>query len=215
MNRGVRRLRLFDGRDDYELFVRCLLRSLDRESIRLYAYCLMPNHFHLVLGPERDGQLARFMRILTGSHSQAWHRMHQAAGGGALYRGRYRACPVQTSVHFLTVCRYVERNALRAGLVTRAEDWPWGSAARYCNNCDPVPRSTWPILQPSEWLTILNTTEPRTEVADIRRCTTRGLPLGDRDWQALAIRDLALKSKLRGRGRPRTGSEKAVGSLFT
>jgi putative transposase len=215
MNRGVRRLRLFDGRDDYELFIRCLLRSLERESIRLYAFCVMPNHFHLVLGPEHDGQLARFMQILTGSHSHAWHRAHQAAGGGALYRGRYHACPVQTDVHFLTVCRYVERNALRAGLVKRAEAWPWGSASRYCNDCNAVPLSTWPILQPSEWLTALNTGEARAEVADIRRCTSRGLPLGDRDWQALAIRDLALQSKVRPRGRPRSSSEKPVGWLFT
>ena len=215
MNRGVRRLRLFDGRDDYELFVRYLIRALEREPIRLYAFCVMPNHFHLVVGPERDGQLAHFMKILTGSHSQAWHRVHDAAGGGALYRGRYHACPVQTDGHFLNVCRYVERNALRAGLVGKAEDWPWGSAAADRKNCDPVHLSTWPILQPADWPSILNGSESLADAAEVRRCTSRGLPLGDRDWQALAVRDLALQSKLRGSWRPRAETEKGTGSLFT
>ena len=98
-------------------------------DMRLLAYCLMPNHFHLLLWPREDGDLSRFMRWLTVTHTQRWHAHHRTAGTGHLYQGRFKSFPVQSDEHFLTVCRYVERNALRANLVERAEDWRWGSLA--------------------------------------------------------------------------------------
>ena len=87
----------------------------------------MPNHFHLVVRPSGDGDLSRFMRWLTMTHTQRWHAHHHSAGSGHLYQGRFKSFPVQSDEHFYTVCRYVERNALRAGLVERAEQWRWGS----------------------------------------------------------------------------------------
>ena len=208
-------MRLFDGQRDYELFIRCLIGALAYEPIPLYAYCVMPNHFHLVVQPDRDRQLADFMRHLAGSHGQLWQRSRGSIGGGAVYQGRYRACPVQTETHFLTVCRYVERNALRAGLVERAEAWPWGSAGMRGNNCDVVPLAAWPILRPSAWTDIVNGSEVPSEATAIRRCTWRGLPLGDATWQARMGSELGLESKQR-RGRPpKARTENGVGPLFT
>src|SRR5208282_2122162 len=91
------------------------------------AYCLMPNHFRLLLWPRGDRGLSQFMQWLTLTHNQRWHAHQHTAGSGHLYQGRFKSFPVQSDDHFLTVCRYVERNALRAGLAERAEDWPWGT----------------------------------------------------------------------------------------
>ncbi|HUG92188.1 MAG TPA: hypothetical protein VML55_15210, partial [Planctomycetaceae bacterium] len=81
----------------------------------------MPNHWHLVVWPAGDGDLSEYMRWLTVTHTQRWHAAHHTSGTGALYQGRFK------SEHFLTVCRYVERNALRANLAGSAEAWRWGS----------------------------------------------------------------------------------------
>ena len=88
-----------------------------RHHMRLLAYCLMPNHFHVLLWPREDGDLSRFMSWLTMTHTQRWHAHHRTAGTGHLYQGRFKSFSVQSAEHFLTVCRYVERNALRANLV--------------------------------------------------------------------------------------------------
>ena len=100
--------------------------------MRLLAWCLMPNHWHLVLWPRADGDLGRFVRRLTQRHTQAWHRRHGTRGQGHLYQGRYKAFLVQDDAHLLTVCRYVERNPLRAGLVAAAARLAARLAARNC-----------------------------------------------------------------------------------
>jgi hypothetical protein len=98
--------------------------------MRLLAYCLMPNHFHLLVWPRADGDLSQFLRWLTVTHTQRWHAHHRTAGTGHLYQGRFKSFPVQSDEHFLTVCRYVERNALRANLVGRAGVGGSGDAIR-------------------------------------------------------------------------------------
>jgi hypothetical protein len=90
----------------------------------------MPNHWHLLLWPRRDGELSEILRWITVTHTQRWHAHHHTAGTGPVYQGRFKSFPVQTDEHFLTVARYVERNALRAKLVTREKDWQWSSLWR-------------------------------------------------------------------------------------
>ncbi len=121
--------------------------------MRLLAYCLMPNHFHLLLWPREDGDLSQFMRWLTVTHTQRWHAHHRTAGTGHLYQGRFKSFPVESDDNFLTVCRYVERNAVRANLVERAEDWRWGSlSARRAKADEERPQlAPWPIARPRDW----------------------------------------------------------------
>src|SRR6185312_10489513 len=128
MNRTWGAIDLFADAGDYEAFERVLAEAAAREpSMRVCAYCLMPNHFHLVLWPARDGQLSQFMQWLSMTHAQRWHAHRRTGGRGHLYQSRFRSFPIQRDEHFLSVCRYVERNPLRANLVDRAEDWRWGS----------------------------------------------------------------------------------------
>ena len=122
LNRRVGRLPLFEQEPDYAAFERILEEAIARSGIRLSAYCLMPNHWHLLLWPRHDDQLSETLRWLTVTHTQRWHAAHRTAGTGPLYQGRFKSFPVETDDHFLTVARYVERNALRARLVRRAEN---------------------------------------------------------------------------------------------
>ena len=130
LNRRVGRMTLFEKDEDYAAFEQVLSEAHPRSPMRLLAYCLMPNHWHLVLWPRHDGELSRYMQWLTTTHMRRWHAHHGTRGTGALYQGRYKSFPVQEDGHFLVVCRYVERNALRAGLVERAEQWAWSSLWR-------------------------------------------------------------------------------------
>src|SRR6266567_1735105 len=128
MNRAAPGIDLFRHDPDYAAFERTLAQAVTREpGIRLCAYCLMPNHFHLVLWPTADAQLSRFMQWLTMTHAQRWHAHRHTGGRGHLYQSRFKSFPIQADRHFLSVCRYVERNPLRAKLVKRAERWRWSS----------------------------------------------------------------------------------------
>jgi putative transposase len=130
LNRGNARADLFESDGDYAAFLAALAETLEAvPGVRLLAYCLMPNHWHLVLWPRADGELGRFMQRLTITHVRRRHQNRGTTGGGHVYQGTYKSFPVQRDEHFLAVCRYVERNPLRAKLVRRAEDWPWSSLA--------------------------------------------------------------------------------------
>ena len=133
LNRANARMTIFEKEADYEAFETVLDEAVARTETRLLAYCLLPNHWHLVVWPEEDGELSRFTGWLTLTHTQRWHAHRRSMGSGHVYQGRFKSFPVQDDDHYYTVCRYVERNALRANLVPRAEDWCWNSLHRW--NC--------------------------------------------------------------------------------
>src|SRR3989344_1043301 len=127
INRANARAQIFRTDKDYRLFESALEEAKDLTDMRILVYCLMPNHWHLVLYPRQDGDLQRFMTWLTMTHTRRWHVAHRTIGSGHLYQGRYKSFLVQTNEYFLQLCRYVERNPLRAKLVTKAEQWRWSS----------------------------------------------------------------------------------------
>ena len=130
LNRANARLPIFDKPEDYEAFERVLVEGVQRYDMRLLAFCLMPNHWHMLVWPREDGDLSRFMGWITLTHTQRWHAHRGSAGTGHVYQGRFKSFPVREDDHFYTVGRYVERNAHRAGLATRAEAWRWNGAWR-------------------------------------------------------------------------------------
>ena len=126
LNRSVGKMRLFGKNADFEASRRPD-RAHQRHPIRLLSLVLLSNHWHFAVWPEADGQLTAFFRWLIHTHAMRWRVAHRTVGHGPLYRGRFKSFPVQSDDHLLTILRYVERNALRAGLVARAEHWRWGS----------------------------------------------------------------------------------------
>jgi len=114
MNRGNCRMDVFRKPGDFAAFVTILEEGRQRVKMRILAYCLMNNHWHFVLWPERDRELTEFMRWLTLTHAQRWKHAHDAVGHGHLYQGRFKSFPIEQDGHLLTVLRYVERNPVRA-----------------------------------------------------------------------------------------------------
>ena len=206
MNRGNARQRLFHTPADYDAFLRVLAEALERFSgIALLAWCLMPNHWHLVLRPARSGDLARFMGWLCVTHVRRHHRAHRTRGGGHLYQGRFKSLPVQDDEHLLILLRYVEANALRARLVGRAQRWRWCSlwrgTGRKDKNALPALAAS-PVPRPGNWLTRVNAEMEAGELKRLRESVRRGRPFGDDEWVVRTAKRLALTFTLRNPGRP-------------
>jgi putative transposase len=220
LNRGVRRTQLFDQHGDYQAFLLLVAEACRRVPVRLLAYCLMPTHFHFIVWPSEDGQLSRFMWWLTTTHSKRWHMWRGTTGTGHVYQGRFKAFPVETKDYFLTVCRYVERNPLRANLVTKAEDWPWSSLAQRCRMRNTVPLEAWPILPPLNWLELVNGLQTQAEVEALRQSIASGRPYGSDSWVGSVASDFGLPERARRPGRPRKTtpgvvSRKQLPALFS
>jgi REP-associated tyrosine transposase len=203
LNRASTRAILFEGPDDYQRFEQVLHEAQARTGMRILAYCLMPNHWHLVLWPGADGTLSRFMTWLTLTHTQRWHAGRGSAGVGHLYQGRYKSFLVQADQHLLTVCRYVERNPRRAGLVRRAEAWRWGSLWRRERGRGLDLLSDWPLARPDDWRQFVNRAETAADLETLRASSQRGRPFGAAPWLDDTVRRFALGSTLRPRGRPK------------
>ncbi len=127
LNRGAGGMKLFRGNEEYAAFLRVLSETMEQIPMRVCGYCLMGTHWHLILWPRKEGELARFMQRLTITHVRRWVEHRHRVGMGSVYQGRYKSFVVQDDPHLSTLARYVDRNPLRANLVERAEQWRWSS----------------------------------------------------------------------------------------
>ncbi len=205
LNRANARTTILEFEEDYEAFERVLEEAVGRSGTRLLAYCVMPNHWHLVVWPREDAELSRFTGWLTLTHTQRWHAHRGTTGSGHVYQGRFKSFPVQDDDHFYTACRYVERNALRANLVRRAEDWRWCSLYRwkYGTAKEKALLTTWPLPRRPGWIEHVNAVQTEAELEALHHCLKRGRPFGDATWRDRMALRLGLESTLRSRGRPR------------
>jgi len=214
LNRGVGRQDLFDDDGDFAAFIRVMADVVAEEPIRVCGYCLMSNHWHLVLWPERDGQLARFMQRLTVTHVRRWVEHRHRVGWGSIYQGRYKSFPVQSDGHLLTVLRYVERNPVRAGIVKRAEMWRWSSLGQLSQaptqDIPNIPVAPWPVPRRRDWTEWVNRPQTAKEEQALQRALTYGRPYGSDRWIAITERQLNLPP-LRSRGRPVGSGKKQKG----
>jgi putative transposase len=205
LNRAVGRAKLFDHAGDYSAFEKVLRESKSQVPMRLLAFCIMPNHWHLVVWPREDNDLSEWMRWLTVTHTQRWHAAHHTSGTGPLYQGRFKSFPVQDDEHYFILCRYVERNALRANLSQTAEEWRWSSLWHSLHESGQGLLDAGPLPRPTGWVNLVNQPQTDSEVESIRRCVIRGRPFGAETWRQAAVQELGLESTQTPRGRPRKG----------
>jgi putative transposase len=202
LNRGNKRAVIFHQPTDYEAFLTIVAEGLARVPLKTLAYCLMPNHFHFVFLPTEDHQIPAYMHWIMNVHVQRYCRYRSTVGEGHVYQGRYKNFLIQDETHLLTVIRYVEANAFRAGLADRAEHWEWSSAQAGDAPDRRQIVSPWPFAKPSNWLEILNTQVPVEELHRLRYSTKRGAPYGTTAWARQAAIDFGLESTLRESNRP-------------
>ena len=201
INRGNARQEVFLKKGDYQAFIELIGRASERVRMRVLAYCVMPNHFHLALWPHSDSDLGRWMQWLLTAHVRRYHQHYKTSGH--IWQGRFKAFPVEQDNHMLTVLRYIERNPLRARLVQRAEEWPWSSlqhreAPQQANIVHP-----WPVPRPVNWVSWVNQPQTDAELEELRHSVNRGTPYGSADWVLRTAIQLGLEASLRPRGRPR------------
>lgn len=205
LNRGMGRTKLFANDGEYEAFEQMLERTQEACPMRICAYSMMPRHWHLLLWPKHKGDLGAFLFRLGVTHSRNWQVCRGRIGTGRVYESRYRSFPVEKGEYFYRVARYVEGNALRAGLVEQAEQWRWSSLWHRVNGkaSDRARLCDWPSPMPRGWKNLVNREDLEDELEAIRHCVVRGRPYGGDAWVARTAEKLGLQSTLRPLGRPR------------
>lgn len=207
LNRSNARAQIFDNDQDYRIFESILAQAVEKFDMRLLAYCVMPNHWHLVVCPKQDGDLSKFMGWLSNTHTRRWHASKKTIGEGHLYQGRYKSFLCQKDNYFLTLVRYVERNAKKANLCQFAQDWPWSSLRRREKGSPEQKNilSSWPINIPSNYLLSVNQDQNTNEENTIENSILKSNPYGNTDWVEKVVKDFGLEQTLRRIGRPKNG----------
>ncbi len=203
LNRGNGRMTIFRKVKDYETFEKVLDEGLQKYPVDLISYQLMPNHWHIVVSPREDGAMSKLMYWVSMTHTARHHAHYRSVGQGHLYQGRFKSFPIQNDAHFLVVCRYVERNALAAGLVNAAEDWRFGSLYNWRGGNCGVTLAPWPIPRLPNWVDRVNKPLSEKEESQLKRAIQRSQPFGDEHWVKSTAKKYDLESTLRNRGRPR------------
>ena len=180
INRANERATVFHDRLEYRAFLALVEEAQQRCEVPLLAACLMPNHFHLVVVAPGREPLSRWLQWLLSTHSHRYNVFHERVGH--VWQGRYKSFPIQRDEHLLTVMRYVERNAHRAGLVPRAEAWPWGSLAWRTGRHPGPALAPPPVRLPSAWVDWVNWPQSPRELKSLRASVNRQRPFGSDAW---------------------------------
>jgi len=209
INRGNNRQAVFRKPADYQAFLDSLADLKARKPFKLYGYCLLNNHFHLLLRP-LETPISRIAQSLLVSHTQRYHKHHRS--GGHVWQGRFKSPVIQDDEHLLTVLRYIEANPLRAKLVARAEKYPWGSYAVHGEGkrndlVDPLAPyeslGPYPKVRQRRWAEKVHRPLEEATLVRLRRSSETGLPYGDERWVERLAEKLGLDLTIRPRGRPR------------
>ena len=210
INRGNNRADVFTDDDDRIAFLDALQRTKQRYPFHLLGYCLMTNHFHLLLRPEPRQSVSRILQSITVAHTSRFHQRH--ASVGHVWQGRFKSPVVQDDANLLIVLRYIEANPLRAGIVADLADYPWSSfPAHGLGRADPLLDSVSLLDElgrtPAEcrqrWKRRVTTTMKEKELARVRESVRTGKPLGSAEWVTAKAMSLGLELNPRPRGRPR------------
>lgn len=205
INRAARKLRIFKKDEDYALFLELLADDIQKTGMKVLAFMIMPDHWHLVLFSEKAGGMKVFMHLLTNAHTRKVHTRTKTTGAGPLYQGRYKSFIIQSGAHLRTVIKYVERNPVRAGLVKKAEDWRWGSAWIRLKGTEKQKRllSKRPVRLPKKYRAWVNAPEREETIERLRTSVNKGTPFGEDEWVHAMAETYGLGATLRGTGRPK------------
>jgi putative transposase len=206
LNRGNGRQQVFHKDQDYSAFINLLNEARQRYPISLFSYCLMPNHFHLLVRAEKGEELSRCMQWLMTSHVRRYHRHY--GGSGHIWQGRYKSFIVQQDSYLVTAARYIESNPLRAGLVDQVQDWPWSSYAESCGAKGRSMTTPLPVSFDLNWSEFVAQPLSQREREKWLQSMERQTPFGGDDWRESVCKLFGLESTLRPKGRPRKGPKK-------
>ena len=189
----------------YQDFEYLLNEMREQFDMRILAYVLMPNHWHMLLYPRKDGDLSESMRWLGTAHTRRYHAQTETIGAGHLYQGRYKSFIIESDQHLLTVLKYIERNPARARLARRAENWRWSSAYKRVSGTTKERKllAESPVDLPRNYRQWVNDPEPSEVLKEIRESIRKGIPYGRESWRSRMVERHNLAHTLREPGRPK------------
>jgi putative transposase len=210
LNRGNNRADVFAGPEDQEAFLQSLAKTQQRYPFRLFGYCLMTNHFHLLLRPGPGQSISRILQSLTVAHTWRYHKRHRTVGH--VWQGRFRSPVIQDDEHLLVVLRYIEANPLRAGMVIDLGEYRWSSYLAHglgrpdplvspMPELDALGRS--PAERQSRWRRKVHAAQKQEEIDRVRESLRSGKPLGTPEFVETKAQILGLDLNPPRRGRPR------------
>jgi putative transposase len=201
LNRGNAKQNVFYKTHDYEAFIKLMREAKEKYIIKLFAYCLMPNHFHMLIMVIQPEEFIKYMHWLMTSHVRRYHSHYGTSGH--IWQGRYKSFIIQKDNHFLTVLKYILRNPVRAGLTKTPAEWQWSSYKSLINKSCAGFVDELPIDLSVDWRKYIDMPLTEDELAKLRNSVTRGAPYGEVSWQRQMSKELGLVSTLMPRGRPR------------
>jgi len=201
LNRGNGKQNVFHKEQDYKVFIDLMKEAKNRYPVNIFSYCLMPNHFHMILMPLKVRELSKWMQWLMTSHVRRYHKHYGTSGH--IWQGRFKSFIIQKDNYLLTAIRYVEGNPVRAGLVNSAREWLWSSHMETANEKSRFLVDKIPIELPSDWTKYVDESLSDKEIGKLRKSVNRQSPYGALEWQIKVSRELGLESTLRSRGRPK------------
>lgn len=180
--RGSRRQRTFFSDADYQAYRDLLAEQLPHACVDVWAYCLMPNHVHLILVPHRSDALAKLLRKTHARYAQRVNQMH--GWQGHLWQERFHSF-VMGEEHLLAAVKYVELNPVRAGLCNRADEWPWSSVHHHLHlRADKLMTTLGMRAYIDDWQLYLDEAPTETEIATLRHHSNTGRPVGNQRFIA-------------------------------
>ncbi len=197
-NRGNGRQQIFHKDEDYRAFIDLLLQARGKYGVKLLAWCLMPNHYHLLVQPAEADQLNKWMQWLMTTHVRRYHKHYGSSGH--VWQGRYKSFIVQDDAHLLTVTRYIEGNPVRALLAPAVGQWPWSSYQGRNEATEELRPDPLPISLPEDWATFVDTPLTDVELEKVRNSVNRQTPFGHERWRDEMCVKLGLESTVRRRG---------------
>jgi putative transposase len=209
LNRGNNRADVFTDDEDRAAFLAALAQTRTRYPFKLLGYCLMTNHFHLLLQPEASQSVSRILQSLTVTHTWRYHKRHRSSGH--VWQGRFKSPVIQDDEHLLVVLRYIEANPLRAGMVADAGDYLWASYQHHgLGRPDALlsPFPEWARLGATEserrrrWRGKIRAAQRESELSAVRSSLRTGRPLGQLAWVEHISERLRIDLKPKRRGRP-------------
>lgn len=157
-NRANARHQIFYEPSDYYMFLRVVKKALTIFPVQIVSWCVMPNHWHFVVRPERDGDLSKFFGWVANTHTQRFRKINESWGAGSLFCGRFKSHIIPNECDLPVVCRYVERNPVAANLVSDARHWPWSSLGQdRCKLGFTLPLHAIPERGRNGWIDWVNT----------------------------------------------------------
>ncbi len=170
LNRASGRVEIFHTDADYSDFEELLKELTELYEIRILAYTIMPNHWHLLVYPTKDGTLSKGLQWLSTTHSRRYRTKTGTIGYGHLYQGRYKSFVITDDSHLMSVLKYIERNPVRAKLCSSVQQWRWGSAYRRQspNQNERSLIAESPVPLPRDYATWINEPEPSEALDKIR-----------------------------------------------